>query len=174
MDAFMSDDDRDRLRDALADWVGGRLGAARAERVRTAVEEDPDLRAEARLLRTIAAGRVEAPEGLDVRITAAVLRDRRGSPAPADVRRKRAGGWPGFRAPAWAVAAAAVLVLAVGTVELVDRAGREEARETEALVAALESPHTPWVADDGTVAGAAVLDGLSEEALASLLEELGG
>lgn len=178
MDGRMNHDEpnepRDRVRDELADWIGGRLAPARDEVVRRAVQADPDLAAEADLLRAVAAGRPPAPEGLAVRIAAAVLRDRRGPEAPTVAvrggRDRRA--WPG--ASGWALAAAAVLVLALGTLELVDRTGTGSTAEVDALVVALEGPHTPWVADDGTVAGAAVLGGLSEEALASLLEEMGG
>lgn len=176
----MRQDDRDPIREALPDWIGGRLEERRAEAVGRAVEADPDLRAEADLLRSVAAGRTPAPEGLDVRIAAAVLRDQRGS---GDRRGSGAavlsdgverGRWLGVRTPVWALAAAAALVLVLGTFELVDRAGTAGGAEMDALLAAMSSPHTPWVADDGTVAGAAVLDGLSEEALASLLEEMGG
>lgn len=191
----MNDDHRSRLREALPDFIGGRLEAPRAEEVRRAVEADPELQAEAELLRTLAAARADVPEGLEVRIAAAVLRERRGGmssraeesaargPSDGSTGRLRdrpaVGGrasWLG--AGGWVVAAAAVLVLALGTRELMDRAGAGSAgapgTEVESLVSALESPHTPWVADDGTVGGAVVMGGLSEEALASLLEEMGG
>jgi hypothetical protein len=42
------------------------------------------------------------------------------------------------------------------------------------MAVVLESVSTPWVADDGSVAGAPVMDELTVEALTSLLEELGG
>lgn len=168
----MTHEKGDQLRDQLPDWVAGRLEGERAAALARAVEADPDLRAEADLLRVLRAGRADVPDGLDVRIAAAVLRDRRGSPAPAILQTARPRWWSGVWGPAWAVAAAAALVLFLGTWELVDRTGAPE--EVNAVVTALEGRHTPWVADDGTVAGAAVLDGLSEEALASLLEEMGG
>lgn len=163
--------DRDEIRDALADWVGGRLDGDQVHVVGRAVAEDEDLRREADLIRSIALGRASAPASLETDIIAAVTRDLapvEGGPAPSS----RSGRW---RVPTWAVGAAAVLVAALGIVDLMERAGSGvSVDEPDALAAALEGGYTPWVADDGTVAGSPILDGLSEEELESLLEEMGG
>lgn len=165
--------DTGEIRDLLPDWVGGRLESSRARMVERAVADDADLRAEAELLRSLAAGRSPVPEGLGARITARVLGERRFSPAGAPTGRVTLP-WLRWRAPAWAVAAAAMLILALGIAVAVDRAGPGSVPASDPLTVALESAPSPWVADDGTVAGAPVLDGLSDEALATLLEELGG
>lgn len=161
---------RDEIREALPDWVGGRLEPERAEAVERAVGRDDDLRTEADLLRALSEGRDTVPAGLRDEIVAAVTRDRKDTSNRGALR-------PPLRwtVPAWAVGTAAVLALALGTRMIVDRPNPGEGTdETDALAAVLEGGYTPWVADDGTVAGAPLLDGLSEEDLASLLEELGG
>jgi len=72
------------------------------------------------------------------------------------------------------LAAAALLVLAVGTPSMMERmtdvpgpAGAEE-------LAMAERTLTPsvWASDDGLIAGSPALDGLSDAALLALLEEL--
>lgn len=166
------------MNDDLADWIAGRLEAGRAEEVRRAVAADPGLGAEAAVIRAVAAGQPPVAEGLDVRIAAAVLKDRRGqgraeSTLPGGGR----GAAPSryIRMPQWAlVAAAAALVLALGSWGLMDRTRIDAGAPMESLVGALLGPHTPWVADDGTVGGAPILGDLSEEVLANLLEEMGG
>ena len=163
--------DRDEIRDALADWVGGRLEGERADAVERAVAEDEDLRREADLLRAIARGRESAPARLEADIIAAVARDRaeRSVGPAASARSIR------WRVPAWAMGAAALLAAALGTFTLMERTGSVVGVEDpDALSMVLEGGYTPWVADDGTVAGAPILDGLSEEELESLLEEMGG
>lgn len=161
---------RDDIREALPDWVGGRLDPEQAEAVERAVRHDDDLRTEVELLRALSEGRDAVPAGLRDEIVAAVTRDRKGMSNRGALR-------PPLRwtVPAWAVGAAAVLALALGLRTMVDRPNPGEAAdEADGLAAVLEGGYTPWVADDGTVAGAPLLDGLSEEDLASLLEELGG
>lgn len=166
--------DSGEIRDLLPDWIGGRLEPSLAGEMERAVALDEDLQAEAALLRSLAAGREPVPAGLDTRITARVIRERHAPAgrvlAPARHFRASRRWWT----QKWVVAAAAMLVLALGTFEVADRVGLGRSTDVDALSAALESAGTPWMADDGTVAGAPVLDGLSDEALASLLEELGG
>jgi hypothetical protein len=162
---------RDEIKDALPDWVAGRLEPEQADTVGHAVELDDELRAEAELVRTISEGREAVPPDLPNEIMAAVARDRRGISRPGTSRMsvRRA-------APAWAVGVAAVLALALGTMTILDpsSSGGGSSENADALAAVLDDGYSPWVADDGTVAGAPLLDGLSEEDLASLLEELGG
>lgn len=164
--------DRDEIRDALPDWVGGRLEPELADVVAKTVEADADLAAEARLLGLLSEARMPVPVGLAEEVSAAVLRERR-----TRARGDRSGAWRGiglrWNVPTWAVASAALLALALGTLSVMDRAG-SDGTGSDALALVLESGYTPWVADDGTVAGAPTMDGLTEEALASLLEEMGG
>lgn len=120
-------------------------------------------------------GAVEPPPGLAARIQAAVREDRERSARPA-----AAAAAPRARAlriprPAWALASAAALVLALGTSLLLQRIGGPS--DEEVWVAFFDGVRSVWVGGDGVVAGAPVLDGLedlSEDALVSLLEELGG
>jgi hypothetical protein len=162
---------RDEIRDALADWVGGRLVGQQADVVDRAVAEDEDLRREADLLRVIAARRESVPASLEADIIAAVARDR----AATSVRPAASARAIRWRVPAWAVGAAALLAAALGTLTLMERTDSVvSVEDSDALVAVLEGGYSPWVTDDGTVAGAPILDGLSEEELESLLEEMGG
>lgn len=170
----------ERIRDMLPDQVAGRLDAERARRVEEAVAGDEELAAEAALLEAVLAARAEPPPGLEARIREAVRRDRALAVETGDETAgmsvpQRAGGSSAVRwaVPRWALAAAAVLVLALGTLEVVER--RDAAPGDSGLErVALEDAPSPWASDDAIVAGAPVFDELSDEALASLLEELGG
>ena len=162
---------RDEIRDLLPDWVAGRLASDAAERVERAVRRDPGLEREAEMLGLLHRGRPRAPEGLEARIVDAVR-------AASDAGAADAGPARGLPAGAvwrWGLAAAAVLALALGTL---DPREREPAAEPSGAGGALdrlvyEEAGSPW-SDDGVIAGAPVLDGLSEDALTTLLEELEG
>ena len=69
--------------------------------------------------------------------------------------------------------AAAILVLAFGTKVVMDGMAPEIVLDPIA-VAAQEPLPEAWLWDDGMVAGAPVFDGLSDEDLEALLEELEG
>jgi hypothetical protein len=160
---------RDEIRDLLPDWVAGRLGPDQADTIGRAIGHDDELRAEAELLRAISEGRESVPPDLQNGIMAAVARDRRGTSRRGTVSIR-------WAVPTWAVGVAALLALALGTMTILDpsRSGGSSSENADALAAVLDDGYSPWVADDGTVAGAPLLDGLSEEDLASLLEDLGG
>ena len=112
------------------------------------------------------AGPVPVPATLEARVQAAV----------------RAGAQPGLgrrrSVPTWRLAAAAGIVLAVATPILVDQMSDRQLGtldDAEVTAALGERLPSPWLDDDeGIVAGAPVLDGLSDEALEQLLEEMGG
>jgi hypothetical protein len=72
--------------------------------------------------------------------------------------------------PGWGVAAAAIAAVALGIGVISDRAPATE--EVPAFVAGAEEV-VLWPADDGLVAGAPALDDLSDEALLTLLDEMG-
>ena len=74
--------------------------------------------------------------------------------------------------PRWALATAATAVIALGTLEFIR--GANGTSIDDAFLVTLEESPSPWVPDDGRLAGAPALNDLTDEALASLLEELGG
>ncbi len=118
------------------------------------------------------AGPAPAPPGLEARLQAAVRSDQARTAAPAAAAGRRRS------MPHWRLAAAAGIVLALATPVLMDRMGTESgvlSDDLEVAEALTESLPSPWLGEDeGMVAGAPVLDGLSDEALEQLLEEMGG
>ncbi len=124
------------------------------------------------------ASRPDVPAGLEARILDAVhaelgtdVASGAGEAAGGVLRlepRRRRG------LPSWALGAAALLALAVGTPLMVSRmAEAPTVADDETLVMA-ERTLTPsvWASDDGLIAGEPALDGLSDEELLALLEEL--
>lgn len=114
------------------------------------------------------------PADLEARIQAAVRAQRSAESGTAAVSTPARRG---RRTPPWALAAAAGLVLAVATPLLMERMGAGGGGEVaidEAEVTAMltETLPSPWFGDGGTVAGAPVLDDLSDDALLQLLEEM--
>lgn len=80
---------------------------------------------------------------------------------------------PRWTAPSWAMGAAAVLVLALGTPLLMNQMSDSSGEGTETLL--MDDPiATVWTTDDGLIAGAPALDMLTDEELSLLLAELGG
>ncbi len=152
--------------DLLPDWAAGRLArdASHDEESRVAAHLSAcaSCAAEAALLRSLLATRPEAPADLAPRLSAAL---RAQTPAPAHRSRRLR--------PAWALPAAAVLVLAIGTSVLRNRVAPTDADSALGEVAVVDDAGV-WIAEDGMVAGAPVLEDLSDEALAALLEEMGG
>ena len=151
------------LVDRLPDWTSGRLGDAESALVAAHVAECDDCSAQASVLGALFAARPEAPAGLAERIAHAARAQAHAVPG--------AGTKRPWRRPAWALSAAAVLVLVVGTTLLLEGPQMIEVASVLGEVPLEESQ--VWIADDGAVAGAPVLDDLSDEALATLLEELG-
>ena len=151
-----------QVADRLPDWAAGRLAEDEAALVAAHLDGCADCSAQASVLGALFAARPEAPAGLGPRIARAARDQVQAAP--------RAGKRT-WRRPAWALSAAAVLVLAVGTT-LVLRA--PQLVETASALGEVPLDDSQiWIADDGAIAGAPVLDDLSDEALAILLEELG-
>jgi anti-sigma factor RsiW len=117
------------------------------------------------------AGAAPVPSTLEARLKAAVRADVERAADRRPVRRARS-------VPTWRLAAAAGIVLAIATPILVDRMADGPVgtlNETEVTAALGDRLPSPWLDDEeGLVAGAPVLDGLSDEALEQLLEEMGG
>ena len=149
------------LVDWLPDWTSGRLDDSESALVAAHVEECDDCSAQAIVLGALFAARPEAPAGLAERIAYAA----RAQSVPGTGTKR-----PWCR-PAWALSAAVVLVLAVVTTLLLEGPQGIEVASVLSEVPLEESQ--VWIVDDGSVAGAPVLDDLSDEAMAALLEELG-
>lgn len=170
------------IRDRLPDWVAGRLAASEADRVTLHVRGCADCAAEAELLRGLVATHPSAPAELASRIVAAARAEHApGTPTLPGVAPRLARP----RTRAWTLTAAALLVLAVGITVLSPRRNetQPEAPVASPVTATLgdvpveDNPgaqNAVWISDDAEVAGAPVLDGLSDDNLAALLEEMGG
>ncbi len=147
------------LSDRLPDWVAGRLAPEEGERVAVHVRSCAECAAQAALLRGLFEGRPPAPPGLAERIAGGL-----GSGEIAGATRRPRRVWP-----VWATSAAAVLVLAVGSLLF---GGDDRTGEPDRLGQVAVDDAGVWIADDGVVAGAPLLDELSDETLAALLEEM--
>ncbi len=119
-------------------------------------------------------GAAQVPPGLEARIKSRIRDELTGR---SGGRRSESGvipilGWI-QRTPAWALSAAAVVILALGTGVIWDRQASEPGLDP--VVVATQDPlPEAWLWDDGMVAGAPVFDGLSDEDLEALLKEFGG
>ncbi len=141
------------VREFIPDFVGNRLGAEECASIEAHIEECAECREEVELTRSIYATRAAIPDGLATRVMENVRRERR---AP--------------RRPWWGLSAAAVAALALGIGITSEPDGQSD----------LESPDFVyevgdqgiWLSDDGLLAGAPSFDGLTDEALLQLLDEL--
>ena len=165
--------------DRLPDRVANRLGPEEALQVDTHLEECAACRAEAELLTLLAADAPTAPPGLEERIQRAVGREfgkevaavrasgAAGGPVP-----HRTLGWRPSRIPAWGWAAAAGLALLLGRGLVPD--GESTASGPDLLALTDADVEYGVLPTGDIVAGAPVLDGLTEEVLNQLLEEWDG
>ena len=185
------------FRHRVPDLAGGRLDAASAGRVGAHAAACAACAAELELARLLFAARAEPPAGLADRIVTAVRTDRAtgtawGEAGPRAVAAARAavveGPGDGARVPValrsrrgprpaaygyrpwWGVAAAGLAALAVG-IGVQTGTGPDVLADVPVYAREIEESG-PWISDDGLLAGAPALDGLSEEALRRLLEEL--
>jgi predicted anti-sigma-YlaC factor YlaD len=141
------------VRDAIPDFVTGRLTAADSASVQSHLDGCDECRAEAELVGLLFAARPTVPAGLIESLE-----------TQARIRR------PAATRPWWGLAAAAVAAVALG----IGVSSRSDlAVEAVPSYVAEMQGLSPWVSDDGLIAGAPALDDLSDEALMTLLEELG-
>lgn len=141
----------EHIKDLLAPWVRGELEDDQRVAVERHVADCADCPEEVDLIAALREGAITVPEGLGERVRATV------ADMPIAAR--------SWSRPGWAVAAAAVVAL--GTAFLWQRRPQEAAFVEEPIA-------LTWPSEDGVIAGVAMLDDLSDEALAELLEELGG
>ncbi len=149
-------------RGLLPDHVAGVLAAPEKGRLEAHVTGCAECQAELEVVAALRAAWLEPPAGSVERVRAA-LRSELGSSAAPPPR------IPWLR-PSWGLAAAALVVLGATSVLLRGNA----VEDMDPLLAALEGAPSVWLAEEGAVAGALVLDELSDEELTSLLEEFEG
>lgn len=173
----MSGQDCDRIRDVLPEWAVGALDAEGREAVGKHLSVCPDCAAEVEVLRAVLASRPEPPAGLEARIQARVREELQGLGA-GEVPPGAAGVIPLFRlnrwAPAWALPAAAVVILSLGIGVVWSGGNGPEIQQGPVQVAVDEPLPESWLWDDGLVAGAPMYDGLTDEQLEALIQELEG
>ncbi len=167
----------------LPEWARGEATSEEAGLVEAHLDICPDCRQALEVIRVLRGGLegglASPPEGLEDRIQARL----REEPLPADQGSEREGNRLGRReaapfgrrwlVPRWAMSAAALLVLGIGTKVVMDRMGSEQILDP-VEVAAQEPLPESWLWDDGMVAGAPVFDGISDEDLEALIQELEG
>jgi predicted anti-sigma-YlaC factor YlaD len=151
----MSEERCEMIRERLPGFVGGRLAPADAALVRAHLSGCEECREEAALVELLFAARPAAPPELARRIE-------------GSARGARSRGYH----PWWGVAAASVAAVALGIGVMSRDTAPPEDVEVPGIVAGVGEASI-WVADDGLVAGAPALEGLSDEALLMLLEEMG-
>ena len=166
------------IKDLLADVAAGTLSPEEEGPVQDHLLSCGDCRAELDLLRELRTGMAQeltVPVGLESRVQARV-REELGEFLAEGVRSNviQVGAGPRRRLfPTWALSAAAVAVLAMGTGIIWNRVGSDGV--TDPLAVASQEPlPEAWLWDDGMVAGAPVFDDLSDEDLEALLEEFEG
>lgn len=142
----------EEVQERIPELALGTTPPADAGRMRAHLDGCPECREAWELVALLGAGRPAAPAGLAARIEGTVRFRRRAMPRP----------W-------WGAAAAAVAALALG-IGVTSRG--EPAAEVPAF-AAEAAPSALGRAEDGMVAGAPTFADLSEEALLTLLEEMG-
>lgn len=160
------------IRDRIPEFVAGRYGGATTARFVEHLRGCDVCSTEVDLIRALHADRPEVPAALEARVRDAVSR------ALAEDAASRPTVVPLSRSlrrspiPSWALGMAAILALAIGTPLVVDR--MQEAGRVDAAGQVVEemSIASLWSGEDGLVAGAPMLDDLSDEALMALLEEM--
>ena len=160
----------DDIRDRLPDLILGALDPGTKQEVEAHLLACGECREERELLEALRRARPEPPEGLEARIQAR-LQAELGSEEP-----KVAGSIRPW-IPTSALRAAAVVILSLGVALVWNRMttpGTEVQQEPIQVVLAEEPLPEAYLWDDGIVAGAPVFDGLSEEDLLILLEEMEG
>jgi len=171
----MTEQDCERTRDILPLLILGELDPEESRGVERHLASCASCRGEEAALRAILATRPETPADLSERIQARV-REELGGAA-----QKRAGGdevgvLPFSRrrtwVPVWALPAAAVVILSLGIGVIWNGEDVPEVGQDPIQVVAEEPIPESWLWDDGMVAGAPVFDGLTDEQLETLIQEM--
>jgi anti-sigma factor RsiW len=157
----MTTPDCEKAKDLLPGLAAGGLDPKEQAVAEAHLSACPECRDEAEVVSAVLDSMPPPPAGLEARIQARVREEF--SRKPVFFRPR----W----APAWALSAAAVLILALG-VGVIWKPSTPDLVQDPLVVASQEPLPEAWLWDDGMVAGAPVFDGLSDEDLEALLEEL--
>jgi len=160
------------VNDLLPELVLGELPLKRRREVQAHLADCAPCADAQGTVRALLDSKPPVPVGLEARVLDAVHREMDIEAADDGVlrlepRRRRS-------VPSWALGAAALLMLAVGTPVLMNRMAEAPTQFDETEIAMAEGAYAPsvWASDDGLIAGAPALDDLSDEALLALLAEL--
>ena len=141
------------IRELIPDYAAGRLTDDEIALADLHFADCNECRDELDLVHLVFSSRAMEPEGLAIKINAAV-------------HSRRVTGHRQW----WGAAAAAVALLAIGLNMILDRSGPGDLPLAESEFE-IESENL-WLTDDALIAGAPMLGGLSDEVLTQLLEEL--
>lgn len=141
------------VREMIPDVAGGRLAGEAAGVVEVHVVACGDCRGELELARSLYATRPGVSVDMSGRVLSALRHRRRFASRPT-----------------WGLAAAAVAALALG-IGISSGPGIPASSSDEEMATEVNEEEL-WLSDDGVLAGAPVIETLSDEALAELLEEL--
>ena len=141
------------IRELIPDYAAGRLTDDEIALADLHFADCNECSDELDLVHLVFSSRAMEPEGLAVKINAAV-------------HSRRVTGHRQW----WGAAAAAVALLAIGLNVILDRSGPGDLPLAESEFE-IESENL-WLTDDALIAGAPMLGGLSDETLTQLLEEL--
>jgi hypothetical protein len=174
----MTQPDCERVKELLPDLIRGDIGQGETEGIEEHLRTCQDCQKDLEIIEVLRGAAPLPPPELAARIQARVREDlgidgaMEGKPVGQDsaktlpfARRRRV--------PVWALSAAAVMILALGT-SVLWNGSLSETDFDSVDVASLEAAPESWLWDDGMVAGAPVFDGLSDEDLEALLKELEG
>lgn len=173
----MSDGTCERFRDRLVEHLHGDLDALEAAETQAHVDRCRDCAAELDLLRGLGGARRSAPPGFAEDVLAA-YEAAQGATAIAAFREGGRGvALHPVTRPAWLrglpLAAALAGVLLVGALIARGGFGPDAVSTADAeLVQEAGLAILPWPGDDGVIAGAPVLDALTDAEIEALLEEL--
>ena len=172
----MSENECEGVREVLPELILGVLDPPSESQLRAHLSVCPECQREEGVVRAVLASRPEPPPGLEEVIRERV-RQEMGSARP--IRETEGAGVIPFHrksrwVPAWGLSAAAVLVLSLGIGVLWNGENPPDFDQDPIQVVAEEPLPESWLWDDGVVAGAPVYDGLTEEQLEALIEELEG
>lgn len=150
----MSSMDCATVRETIPDVAASRAVAEDVAAVEAHAATCEECAAELRLVASLYEDRPHAPVDLSERVVAS-LRETR---------------WSSLR-PWWGISAAAVAALALGIGITSQPTGEADVDPTTDVAVESEEGEL-WLSDDGVLAGAPMLEALSDDALAQLLEEL--